>query len=597
MDAVGLSLGVVSTVFQTYSAVMSVYDLYLGVTDFPNTYQYLRMGLLIERQRLKIWGDHALPLYEKNSGILPRGEQGLFEVIFNHMRKAFADSQNTMNIIGQRTGLPIQNDSEGKSRVNCDTDMPCSNRLPDYEFIRDLSILDKAPPKNAFTSLSRRIKFELRDKKRIEDLIKQLCYWNDSLDKMTSGLEQDAQRRRLRTHFSTGDTTQLQHVEAAAAMLNHRDIQQMARVRLVIEQEYVIESSPILSPRKAMAPALASPGVIEGPQTPNYRLEMAQLNWVGGNPFATDKTRATAIFQEREVIVDWRSCQDDSWRRENPAAFHQRTMNLTKILNSDLRPLNLAVLHCIGYLDKTKHCTGYAFDIPTHAEPNQKHVTLHDLLVRRPRPEDVPDLGERFELAKALVSTVFEIHNLGWMHKNIQPRNILFWPKRDAKSEPDLSKPYLMGFDISRPNQPGEKSEKPDPNPVDDHYRHPDYTEWNSRSFQPSFDIWSLGVVLYEIAVWQNAAVQSHKHSASSNPPLLTHSSDPHLIAKMVEKGSLSNLKRFTGGRYQDAVKACLSREFDRFWEDNGANSQKRLQLYLEELQKKVVEAIAVCNA
>lgn len=73
----------------------------------------------------------------------------------------------------------------------------------------------------------------------------------------------------------------------------------------------------------------------------------------------------------------------------------------------------------------------------------------------------VPDLGERFDLAKALVTTVFNIHNIGWVHKNIQSKNILFWPKADSSNEPDLSKPYLMGFDISRPNQPGEVSEKP----------------------------------------------------------------------------------------------------------------------------------------
>lgn len=465
----------------------------------------------------------------------------------------------------------------------------------DDGFIQELSLLDNVPPKNTFTALHRRIKFELRDKKKIEGLIQQLCYWNDSLDKMTSHLEQDILRRRLRTYFSAGDTAQLQHVEAAAAMLNHQDIQQMARVRMVIEQGYVNEFSPIWSAQKAMAPEFASPKAMEDSPPPGYQLEMAQLNWVGGNPFATDKVRATAIYQGREVIVDWRSCQDDSWRRENPAAFHQRTKNLTQILNSDLRPLNLAVLHCIGYLEKTKHCTGYAFDLPPHAEPNQKHITLHDLLIRRNR-EDTPDLGERFELAKALVSTVFEIHNLGWMHKNIQPRNILFWPKRDEKSEYDLSKPYLLGFDISRPNQLAERSEKPDPNPEDDHYRHPAYTEVRTRSFQPSFDIWSLGVVLYEIGTWKNAAVESHRDRASSRPPLPSYSSDPRIIEKMVEKGSVSILKRLTGGRYRDAVKACLSREFDQFWDEKNAGSQG-LQRYLEELQKKVVDPISACSA
>ena len=42
-------------------------------------------------------------------------------------------------------------------------------------------------------------------------------------------------------------------------------------------------------------------------------------------------------------------------------------------------------------------------------------MTLHQLLTRHKQGSDIPDLGERFELAKALASTVFEIHNIGWM--------------------------------------------------------------------------------------------------------------------------------------------------------------------------------------
>ena len=117
----------------------------------------------------------------------------------------------------------------------------------------------------------------------------------------------------------------------------------------------------------------------------------------------------------------------------------------------------------------------------------------------------VLDLGERFELVKTLVTTVFNIHNIGWVHKNIQSKNILFWPKQ-GRDELDLSRPYLMGFDISRPNQPGEVSEKPMSYFEDDLYRHPQYKGMFARSFQPSFDLYSLGIILYEVGMWRNIA-------------------------------------------------------------------------------------------
>ena len=77
---------------------------------------------------------------------------------------------------------------------------------------------------------------------------------------------------------------------------------------------------------------------------------------------------------------------------------------------------------------------------------------------------------QRFSL---LFSIVFEIYNLGWLYKNIQPKNILFWPKPNSTATINISKPYLMGFDISRLNQPGEFTEKPLSCPGDKLCRHP----------------------------------------------------------------------------------------------------------------------------
>ena len=313
----------------------------------------------------------------------------------------------------------------------------------------------------------------------MEQLIKQLNYWNDSLDKMTSKLDQESSRRKLRTYFSTDDATQLQYLEAAAALFNHQDLGRMARVRTLIDQGYRGEKSQDLE--ASLNPA------------PEYRLMMEHLQWQC-IPYQTDQVRAMAKLGDENIIVDWRGCQDNTWRRENPSAFRRRTENLTKILNSDLRPLGISVLHCVGYLDQNINITGYAFRLPPDVPPGQNPMTLHQLLMRAKSANDIPDLGERFDLAKALTSTVFEIHNLGWVHKNIQPKNILFWPKPNTTDEPDLRKPYLMGFDISRPSQPGEVSEKPPSRPEDDLYRHPEYIGLNPQSFQPSFDLYSLGV-------------------------------------------------------------------------------------------------------
>lgn len=445
----------------------------------------------------------------------------------------------------------------------------------------------KSPPKNNAAGIIKTFKFVLRDKRRMKQTVKQLRNWNDGLEKMTSHLQQEAIRRRLRTRLSTGDAVQLQHIKEAAIMLEHSDIALMASARGVIEQGY--HSEYAATPRDA-----TSSEYKPSEEDSAYRLQIDQLQWQG-IPYRTDQIRAMAIYQKESVIVDWRCCRDDTWRRANPVAFRRRTENLTKILNSDLRPLNLAIPYCVGYLDQSTNVTGYAFRLPPEAQPGQAATTLHQLLTRHRSGSDIPDLGERFELAKILASTVFEIHNLGWMHKNIQPKNVLFWPKSGTKDEPNLSKPYLMGFDISRPNHAGEVSEKPLMRPDEDLYRHPHYKGRNPRPFQPSFDMYSLGILMYEIGLWRVIAASAHR--SSSRPPLQPQASDPNFVENVVMSGPVMELKRFTGGRYRDAVMACLNKEFDAFWNSPAKDPKEQLQTYLNSVQSKVVDKIAVCSA
>ncbi|KAL2047204.1 hypothetical protein N7G274_001223 [Stereocaulon virgatum] len=574
MDPISFSVGIVSGVIQVYGAVTAAYDTYIQVVEFPASYQELRMGLMIERYRLDLWGRHVLAEYEIERGTLPTHDIGLwklFEAIFTKILEAFQENHQMMENYGTHTGILKQ---EG---------------LSEWELLESMSIATKSPPKHSLMKFPKTLKFVLREKRKMEQLLQQLCYWNDSLDRMTSRLDQESSRRRLRAHFSTGNTSELRDLKAAAALLKHQDLERMATARTVIEQG---NHSEPLDRSEAQ-----SPDNLPSTPPPEYRLEMDEFKWQD-IPYKTDRPRAMATWNGQSVIIDWRTCHDDSWRRGHPVAFRKRTENLAKILNTDLRPLNLSVLHCVGYLDRNSNVTGYAFRLPPGADPGQNPVTLHHLLCNVRKADDIPDLGERFRLAKALVSTVFEIHNLGWLHKNIQPKNILFWPKPNSTVAIDISKPYLMGFDIARPNQEGEFSEKPPSRPEDDLYRHPAYKGAEPHSFLPSFDMYSLGVVLYEIGFWRRITVASQAAPRTSErPPIPTYNSDPQYIETLVKNGSVSEMRRFMGTKYRDAVIACLKKEFDEVWEKQQGNRQQQLQTYLGQVQNKIVDAIAVCSA
>ena len=410
---------------------------------------------------------------------------------------------------------------------------------------------------------------------------------------MTSRLDQESARRQLRTRFSTNDFDKLQQLEVAAALLQHHDIESMASTRSLIEAGRKKESSDEEGFRIMRTPSA-------------YHLEIEDLSYEG-NPYKTEMNRATASLQGEPVIIDWRSCRDDTWRKENPAAFRLRTDNLARVLNSDLGPLHLCVLHCVGYLDRSTNVTGYAFRPPPESRPGQKPISLHEVLTKSRKAQDIADLGERFKLAQALVTTIFEIHNLGWLHKNLNAKNILFWPKSSTDKEPNLDKPYIVGFDVARLNRPDEISEKPTSGIEDDLYRHPEYKGENPKSFFPSYDFYSLGVILFEIGMWRTVASQGRHGRGALRPPSpyrstspLGHTSDvidPDLVENVVMNGPVMDLKRYMGSRYRDAVVACLNKDLDALWEDQEADPGEQLPVYLGAVQSQILDPIAHCNA
>lgn len=140
-------------------------------------------------------------------------------------------------------------------------------------------------------------------------------------------------------------------------------------------------------------------------------------------------------------------------------------------------------------------------------------------------------------------------------------------------------------------------SEKPLSDPDDDIYRHPNYRSQNSHSFLPSFDLYSLGIMLFEIGTWRNVGYQGQRRS--SRPNLETHNSDPRFIEKVVMGAPVMDLKRHMGAKYRDAVTACLSQELDSIWDRDRVfeSPEARLQCFQTEVQARVVDAIAVCSA
>ena len=68
----------------------------------------------------------------------------------------------------------------------------------------------------------------------------------------------------------------------------------------------------------------------------------------------------------------------------------------------------------------------------------------------------------------------------------------LSWLKSGSDKEPNLDKPCIVGFDVSRSNRPNVISEKPTSGVGSNIYRHPEYKGDEPRYFLLFYDIYGV---------------------------------------------------------------------------------------------------------
>lgn len=161
-----------------------------------------------------------------------------------------------------------------------------------------------------------------------------------------------------------------------------------------------------------------------------------------------------------------------------------------------LHSSSMTVLQCIGWLDEMeKKRVVFLYNIP---RPYQHHFDAIGHEIR-------PHLEEIFSVAYGISHTVFNIHFSGWLHKNINPVNIILMPNpmqvgKYEEFSGHFFIPYLKGIKFSRSIN-GESGRLAAKDRENNFYRHPDRQglPQTNAIFQPIHDIYALGVIFLEI--------------------------------------------------------------------------------------------------
>ena len=278
-------------------------------------------------------------------------------------------------------------------------------------------------------------------------------------------------------------------------------------------------------------------------------------------------TRSLGKLAGQDVWLEWREqVEDGQCSLETQQIVDRRLKQLAALLSiKDKSPLFKAPF-CLGYAyddkdEDRRHALVYKVQVPRHSKYLGMY-TLRDILGTHP----APSLEKRFALASALANSLFYLHAVSWLHKGIRSDNVLFTRfqspetnhQADDSAAADISSPIISGFDYSRPDLIDEQSFHNTRTPSHYLYSHPDLLQFRTKRSRKCHDMYSLGLVLIEIALWR--PIEAIVGIEVRQSRLLKVAQK---VSKLNERGNVlrAELATWVGDRYVEVVRSCVVTE------------------------------------
>ncbi|RSL81669.1 hypothetical protein CEP52_017147 [Fusarium oligoseptatum] len=276
-------------------------------------------------------------------------------------------------------------------------------------------------------------------------------------------------------------------------------------------------------------------------------------------------------IDDTSVLVEYRTYSDSALERE----IHSQRRIVREVARILRRadPELMGLLYCDGFLwDSLKCRFELHFPIPSGLQDPR---TLLDLLtdsstrrfgIKHP-------LNQRIALAKSIVMAVFVLHSASLVHKQIRPDNVVIFensplPTGTQRDTPErqrypyvLGKPFLVGFDNVRNVDAASLLL-----PVEDWKKNIYLSPRRQRlqqgdEFQMEDDMYSVGVVLIEIAFWASFQDKSAAQLGKLvwQDPSQSALKGPEQLKKTYISLAAGAVPRKMGQKYADIVMACLT--------------------------------------
>lgn len=265
------------------------------------------------------------------------------------------------------------------------------------------------------------------------------------------------------------------------------------------------------------------------------------------------------IFKGMHVLIEW-MCYSPGWEKVSSEQRAAIMSHKAEGFSEKTRPAGIRTLDCVGTFENiTSDKAGYGFLYRIPMSGPKLDTSTTTLLQLIEKKERRPLLGDKLRLASALAQFLEDFHNVGWLHKDFNSNNILFFDIQDSEqsSSPILAKqvlerPYVVGLQQSRLGGKAWHTAGPASNDSQD-YQHPEYAR--TGRYRATYDYYSLGLLLLELGFWQPL------HGWSRNLKCIEMSLEQ--FRQELIKTHVPLLGAVLGVVYRDVVHFCLRGTMD----------------------------------
>jgi hypothetical protein len=537
----GLTTGSIGFAITLYRTTLDLYSVFTTASSLGQDAHVLQAQLLIQETLFKRWGDGVGltkgSVEDVDERLKRDGEGSLFQAVvvaLSSAKQVLSDTEK----LKKSYGLEGSDERTGGGQLLVELQgmylVDSAVVVEDYQRRKD-----EAEKMQIRVGIMQKLKWVIKDKEKFGKLVERLTGLNNGLYSLIEPLEASILAKAVVGELlRTLDLARLRVLcTAAKTTSNASDVASLGALRQrAVEITRFPDSIPDMElPGTSKGLTLFSAGRGERRTVGSYQGEK------NGTPEPT-----------KLVLVEWKIIESNLTGQEKEI-LDTTTNSLAFFLNHNNKSEGLRSLTCIGVTKPVSQSAesiryGLVYDLPGKSTEKKPPLSLFEML--RDDKNEI-DLGNKFLIAQVLVQSLHELHVANWLHKAICSENVLFIRQSGAsgpRGQISASSVYLAGYEFSRPGRLRDPTQ-PAGDVVRSVYAHPAYRGGDIK-YRRLFDIYSLGVVLLEIGLWQNAA--------TSVRPGLTANNIQELLIESCEE----ELGPAMGRVYRNAVHCCLTGDF-----------------------------------